>query len=127
MKECVALLQRAGLALEGVIDTHTHADHISGGPALTDMGVCDYMMFGGAPAPCRGNGLYDGEGRTISGIPRRLLHTPGHTADSMCIVIREVPGDDGGEAGGGGGGSASILLTGDTLLSCGPGARASGR
>jgi glyoxylase-like metal-dependent hydrolase (beta-lactamase superfamily II) len=48
----VERLKQDGLRLTHVVDTHTHADHISGGPSLKDRRGCEYVMHTSAPAHC---------------------------------------------------------------------------
>jgi glyoxylase-like metal-dependent hydrolase (beta-lactamase superfamily II) len=49
-KEYLALIREHDLHLTHVIDTHTHADHISGAAALKDLTGCEYVMHSNAPA-----------------------------------------------------------------------------
>jgi sulfur dioxygenase len=98
-REYWALIREKGLNLTHVIDTHTHADHISGAAALKDVYGCEYVMQSEAPAHCVTFRVHDGfEWKLSEEIPVRVIHTPGHTQDSICLIL------DG------------ILLTGDTLF-----------
>jgi sulfur dioxygenase len=92
------ILVERGLELELVIDTHTHADHISGAAVLKDRTGCRYMLHASAPSPCADIKVSEGHVFTFSSTPIRILHTPGHTKDSVCFIL---PG---------------ILFTGDTLF-----------
>jgi len=53
-------LEQRKLTLTHVIDTHTHADHISGGAALKDETGCQYVVHHKAPARCGTVHLTDG-------------------------------------------------------------------
>lgn len=94
----LALLDRRGLKLTHVIDTHTHADHISGSPSLVDRTGCAYVMHANAPARCVTQRVSDGDNVDAAGLQLKVMHTPGHTKDGICLV-----------AGG-------TVLTGDTLF-----------
>jgi glyoxylase-like metal-dependent hydrolase (beta-lactamase superfamily II) len=98
------LLDREGLRLRGVFDTHLHADHVSGGPALAREGGVAYHAsqrdFEGASVPVED--LPDGQPIRIGKLdvlPIVSLSTPGHTPGSTSLLV----GD-------------GFLLTGDTLF-----------
>lgn len=93
------LLRLKQYTLTHVIDTHTHADHISGSAAMKDMTECEYVMFEHAPARCPTIRVGHGDILELSdGITLTAYHTPGHTDDSLCLAC----GD--------------FLFTGDTLF-----------
>lgn len=88
-------LSREGLSLRCVIDTHTHADHLSGCAALRDRTDAAYLMHRAAPAPCVTRRLEDGETLGLGELSVRFLHTPGHTGDSLTLLVgdRLLTGD----------------------------------
>jgi glyoxylase-like metal-dependent hydrolase (beta-lactamase superfamily II)/rhodanese-related sulfurtransferase len=92
------LLHARSLHLTHVIDTHTHADHISGCAALRDQTGCEYVMHSTAPAPCATMRVTDGDNHRLGGASIRFMHTPGHTGDSLCLILPDS------------------ILTGDTLF-----------
>ena len=82
------LLKQNGCKLTHVIDTHTHADHISAGAALKDYTGCVYMMHRNAPAKCVDFCVADGfEWELFGSISVKILYTPGHTGDSISLVF----------------------------------------
>ncbi len=81
------LLKTEKLRLVAVIDTHTHADHISGAPALLDRVRAEYIMHKNAAASCPTKRVSDGEKLTLAGVPFTFIETPGHTRDSICILL----------------------------------------
>ena len=89
------LLDREKLKLTHAIDTHTHADHISGAAALRDRTGCEYVMHAKAPAKCVTVRVSDGVELDLAGVRMKVLHTPGHTKDGVCLVLgdRVLTGD----------------------------------
>lgn len=88
LDDYLGLLGKEKLELALVVDTHTHADHISCGAALKDKTGCRYVMHGSAPAECADTRVGDGDEMVLpGGIPARFLATPGHTADSVSMVL----------------------------------------
>ena len=98
-----ALAARDGLHIRYIIDTHTHADHFSAAKQLSRMLDAPIVMHQSSPAPHAGLRLDDDDLLVIGKLRLRALHTPGHTRDSMCLVV----GDR--------------VFTGDTLLIGGTG------
>lgn len=94
-----------GLAIERVIETHVHADFVSGHlelAAATGALIC-YGEDAGVEFPIEQ--LRDGQRISLGRVTLEILATPGHTPESICIVIRED--DDEVPYG---------VLTGDTLF-----------
>ncbi len=93
--EYLELLDRDQLRLSQVIDTHTHADHISGGAALSDQTGCEYLMHTSAPSQCVTSRLTDGFEFKIGSIPIKVMDTPGHSKDSISLIFpdRILTGD----------------------------------
>ena len=95
LEEYLGLLRKEKFRLTYVIDTHTHADHISGCSALKDITDCEYIMHTTAPAHCVGLRVTDGFEWHIDDLPVKVMHTPGHTVDSICLILpdRIMTGD----------------------------------
>jgi glyoxylase-like metal-dependent hydrolase (beta-lactamase superfamily II)/rhodanese-related sulfurtransferase len=98
-----ALAARDGLHIRYVIDTHTHADHFSATKLMSEQLGAPVVMHRHSPAPFASLRLDDGDMLMIGDLRLKALHTPGHTRDSMCLVV-----DD-------------RVFTGDTLLFGGTG------
>jgi len=81
------LLNRHGLTLKYVIDTHTHADHFSAGKELGKALDVPVVMHRLSPAPHADMRLDDGETLIAGGLKLKALHTPGHTRDSMSLFM----------------------------------------
>jgi len=90
VKEFSTLIEQEGLTLTLIIDTHTHADHISGGGTLKDLFGCDYAMHASSPVKCASFHLENGTTlQLFNRFPVSVLHTPGHTRDSVCLIFPE--------------------------------------
>ena len=92
------LFDGEGLRLTHVVDTHTHADHISAAPSLADRTGCAYVMHANAPAACVTDRVSDGAQVDLAGVRMKVIHTPGHTRDGICLAF------------------GGAVLTGDTLF-----------
>lgn len=88
-KDYIGLLNERKLRLTHVIDTHTHADHISAGSALKDATGCEYVMHENAPSKCVNIRVKDGDILEINGMEFRFLYTPGHTKDAVSIIVED--------------------------------------
>lgn len=99
----LALASRHGLRIRFVIDTHTHADHFSATRQLARRFGVPMVMHRASPAPGIDMRVDDGEMIIVGNLRVRVMHTPGHTADSMCLVVEDH------------------LFSGDTLLIGGTG------
>jgi sulfur dioxygenase len=97
------LLRELDLKLVKAVDTHLHADHITGLGALRDKTQCITVMGEQTKADVVSMRLGDGDKLTIEGIALDVLYTPGHTDDSYSFVMPDR------------------VFTGDTLLIRGTG------
>jgi glyoxylase-like metal-dependent hydrolase (beta-lactamase superfamily II)/rhodanese-related sulfurtransferase len=88
-------LRRRKLGLRQVLDTHVHADHISGGPALRDRAGADYVMHTLSASACANVRVDDGDELRVGRVRLQVVHTPGHTQDSITLVLpdRIITGD----------------------------------
>ena len=85
----LALAAKDGLRIRYVIDTHTHADHFSGRTQLAAKLGVPAVMHRASPAPGVDMRVDDGEMLIVGKLRLRVLHTPGHTADSMTLVAED--------------------------------------
>jgi glyoxylase-like metal-dependent hydrolase (beta-lactamase superfamily II)/rhodanese-related sulfurtransferase len=77
------------LSLEFVADTHTHADHRSACAVVKKLTGCKVMMHDLSPSPSVDQHFSDGTELTIGSIKINVLHTPGHTPDSVSFYVNE--------------------------------------
>jgi sulfur dioxygenase len=85
----LAVLAYQGWRLELVIDTHTHADHRSGALELGELTATPVVMHRLAPAPHVSIHVEDGQVLKIGDEELRVLHTPGHTPDSISLLAKD--------------------------------------
>jgi glyoxylase-like metal-dependent hydrolase (beta-lactamase superfamily II)/rhodanese-related sulfurtransferase len=97
------LIRELDLRLVKAVDTHLHADHITGLGALRDRTHCVTVMGENTKADVVSMRLAEGDKLTIEGLSMDVLYTPGHTDDSYSFLMRDR------------------VFTGDTLLIRGTG------
>ena len=99
----IALLNELDLKLVKVIDTHIHADHITGASRLKKVTNCSTIMGEHTPADAVEVKVKDEEIIKIDQITIKAMYTPGHTSDSYSFLMDKY------------------LFSGDTLLINGTG------
>jgi sulfur dioxygenase len=97
------LVKELDLRLVKAVDTHIHADHITGLGALRDRTHCITVMGEAAKVDVVSMRVAEGDKLTIEGLALDVLYTPGHTDDSYSFLMRDR------------------VFTGDTLLIRGTG------
>jgi glyoxylase-like metal-dependent hydrolase (beta-lactamase superfamily II) len=103
VSEYIKLLEELDLKLVKVIDTHIHADHVTGAAKLKDITKCTTIMGDHTPADSVEVKVKDDEYINLDDIKIRAMYTPGHTSDSYCFLMN------------------NCLFSGDTLLINGTG------
>src|SRR6187455_3701153 len=99
----IQLVDELDLRLVKAVDTHLHADHITGLGALRDKTHCITVMGEQTKADVVSMRLADGDQLTIEGLALDVIYTPGHTDDSYSFIMPDR------------------VFTGDTLLIRGTG------
>lgn len=91
-----------------VVDTHLHADHLSGGRALAARVGAPYCLHAAAREAVRFgfHALHEGDELDAGNVRARVLHTPGHTPESICLLVKDLRRGD----------EPWFVLTGDTLF-----------
>ncbi len=103
VEQYIKLLNELDLKLVKVIDTHIHADHISGIAELRDKTNCVTVMGDKTPADVVAMQVADEETIKIDGLELQAIYTPGHTIESFSFLMNDK------------------VFTGDTLLIRGTG------
>ena len=103
VEDYIGILKELDLKLVKVIDTHIHADHITGASKLKQVTSCTTIMGEHTPADTVEIKVKDSEIIDIDNLRIRSMYTPGHTSDSYSFLLD------------------NYLFTGDTLLINGTG------
>ena len=104
LESYLELVRARALKISAIVDTHSHADHISGGRALAQATAASYHLhpydaihpIDMVPARFSYEPLCDGEVLNLGRHQLRVLHTPGHTLGLVALVLDEeylFPGD----------------------------------
>lgn len=91
--------RRYGLRITDVIDTHVHADHVSGARELAEFTGATLRFGPGADVGFAYEPMSDGDVIEVGNRRIRVIHTPGHTPEHVCLVVDDW-----------------FVLTGDTLF-----------
>ncbi|MDC3062146.1 MBL fold metallo-hydrolase [Candidatus Pelagibacter sp.] len=83
----IELLKQLDLRLVKVIDTHIHADHVTGASKLKDITKCSTIMGDHTPAESVEIKVKDDEYINLDNLKIRAMYTPGHTSDSYCFLM----------------------------------------
>lgn len=80
---------KQAVKIDYVIDTHIHADHVSGGRELARRAGGHYCLHESSTPQFAFTPLKDGQVLEIGNVTAQVLHTPGHTADSICLLVAD--------------------------------------
>lgn len=80
--------RETGMQIMHVIDTHVHADHISGGRSLADAVGASYVVHESVEAP-EGARLAHDQELSVGNVAIRVLHTPGHTPEHLSLLVTD--------------------------------------
>ena len=103
VNEYINILKELDLKLVKVIDTHIHADHVTGASKLKNITKCSTIMGDNTPAESVEIKVKDDEYIKLDNLKIRAMYTPGHTSDSYSFLMD------------------NYLFSGDTLLINGTG------
>lgn len=95
-----------GLAIRYVIETHLHADFVSGHRELAERTGATVLISHRAAAAFPHQPVKDGDVFRVGGVSLTILETPGHTPESVSIVVRDTRVSE----------TPQVVLTGDTLF-----------
>ncbi|HCY16932.1 MAG: MBL fold metallo-hydrolase [Curvibacter sp. GWA2_64_110] len=100
--------RQAGVKITHVIDTHVHADHYSGGRRLAEMLGTAYCLHESDLGKVKFDfePLRDGQKLDLGNVQVEVLHTPGHTPDSICLLVSDLRRGE----------TPWFVVTGDTLF-----------
>jgi hydroxyacylglutathione hydrolase len=101
-----ALMQDRGFKLRYVIDTHVHADHVSGARKLAARHNAELCLHESARVTYPFRPLKDGQELELGQLRLRIVHTPGHRPELISILVVNPPRSP----------EPSMVLTGDSML-----------
>ena len=104
--EYLRIARKKGLRITHVVETHTHADHISGNRDLVAATQAAVVLHRSSPAVFEHESVQDGDVLRVGNVELKMLHTPGHTPDSMSILVTDRSRGD----------QPWFVLTGDALF-----------
>jgi len=102
----VAMARRKGLTVSDIIETHVHADHVSGNQALAAKTGARIHIHPAANAAFPHDPVEHGRELRIGSVALHVVHVPGHTPDSIALLVTDL----------GRGTEPWFVLTGDTLF-----------
>ncbi|MCP9270994.1 MBL fold metallo-hydrolase [Mycolicibacterium arenosum] len=91
--EYLADAEKFGLTIELVIETHFHADFLSGHLELAKATGAEIVFSSVAETEFESRGVADGEIYSLGDVTLEFRHTPGHTPESLSIVVYEHSDD----------------------------------
>ena len=104
--EYARFARKKGLKITHILETHTHADHISGGRELAALTRAPILLHQESRAVFEHGTVADGDEIRLGKIALKILHTPGHTPDSVCVLVTDHERAD----------EPWFILTGDTVF-----------
>jgi glyoxylase-like metal-dependent hydrolase (beta-lactamase superfamily II) len=108
VEQYLGLIEQLDLRLVLAVDTHIHADHVTGLGTLRERSDCVTAMGEQSQAECVSLHFREGERLEVDDLSLEVLYTPGHTDDSYSLLMRPTA-------------HAPRVFTGDTLLIRGTG------
>ncbi|MCL2141153.1 MAG: rhodanese-like domain-containing protein, partial [Dehalococcoidia bacterium] len=102
----LSLARKNNMRITHIIDTHVHADHVSGAQQLRAATAADIYIHQSAPIKYEAKKLAHGDEFKLGNAFMRILHTPGHTADSVSVLISDLARSP----------QPEMILTGDLLF-----------
>ena len=79
-----------GLKIEHIIETHLHADFVSGHVELAARTGAKIYLGAATPSPIPHVAVHDGDEIQLGRVKLRFLETPGHTVESISIVVTDL-------------------------------------
>jgi len=83
------IAEEGGMKIRYVVDTHVHADHISGGRKLAQMAGAKYVLHANSGVQYDFLPVHDGDNLDLGNVQIRILHTPGHTPEHISLLVTD--------------------------------------
>jgi hydroxyacylglutathione hydrolase len=107
----LAAAAEKAMRITHIFETHVQADHLSGARRLSEATGAPVFYHAAAPVTFRHESLDDGESQDLGNVGIEVVHTPGHTPDSVSLLVTDRTRAQ----------EPWFVLTGDTLFSGGVG------
>ncbi|WP_332693716.1 MBL fold metallo-hydrolase [Devosia sp.] len=102
----LAAAEQTGMRILYVIDTHVHADHLSSGRQLAEAAGARYVLHESAEVDFDFHKVADGDELQLGNVSFKVMHTPGHTPEHICLLVSDRSRTD----------EPWFVLTGHTLM-----------
>jgi glyoxylase-like metal-dependent hydrolase (beta-lactamase superfamily II)/rhodanese-related sulfurtransferase len=106
VQDYLDISREEGMKITHVIDTHVHADHVSGAHEIRSLTGCDIMMYETSPVSFDFTPLKESQELTVGNARLEVLHTPGHTPDALSLLVTDFTRGE----------EPWLILTGDVLF-----------
>lgn len=106
VQDYLDISREEGMKIVRVVDTHVHADHVSGNQELRALTGCGLAMYETSPVDFPFTRLKEGDVFEIGNAKLEVLHTPGHTPDAISLLVTDKTRGD----------EPWMVLTGDVLF-----------
>jgi len=85
----IRVAEENNLKIRYVLDTHLHADHVSGGRRLAEISGVEYVLHESADTQYEFRRTRDGELLDLGNVKIQVLHTPGHTPEHISLLVTD--------------------------------------
>jgi hydroxyacylglutathione hydrolase len=85
----VCLAEETGMKIRYVLDTHLHADHVSGARKLAQLTGAEYVLHADSGAHFDFSTVQEGDELDLGNVSIRVLHTPGHTPEHISLLVTD--------------------------------------
>jgi glyoxylase-like metal-dependent hydrolase (beta-lactamase superfamily II)/rhodanese-related sulfurtransferase len=106
VQDYLTIAREEGMKITHVFNTHVHADHVSGDQELRLATGADIYIHESAPVEYKHKALKEGDVFELGAAKIEVLHTPGHTPNSISLLVTDNARS----------GDPQMLLTGDLLF-----------
>jgi glyoxylase-like metal-dependent hydrolase (beta-lactamase superfamily II)/rhodanese-related sulfurtransferase len=106
VQDYLEIAREEGMQITHIINTHVHADHVSGDQELRLATGADIYIHESAPVEYKHKALKEGDVFELGAAKIEILHTPGHTPNSISLLVTDKARSE----------EPEMLLTGDLLF-----------
>lgn len=106
IQDYLDISREEGMRITHIIDTHVHADHVSGAHELRAATGAEILMYETSPVDFRFTKVTEGMRMDIGNARLEFLHTPGHTPDALSVLLTDLSRSE----------DPWMILTGDVLF-----------